>query len=428
MEQGFFNLLLEVFNEEAPIRFFLIVMGLLFIFGLLGALNTFKSQVLINFSSSVPQFLISLGILGTFYGIFLGLIEFNVTKINESILSLIDGLKLAFITSIVGIGSAILLRILKQIVPRKQEEQEEVTAEDIHFQLTELIKAINSDSDTSLSSQIQKMRLETNDNLNNLNKSFTEFAEKMAESNTKSLIEAIEQVMKDFNTKINEQIGDNFKRLNEGVEKLVVWQDNYKNQMSEMIEQFTTASQGIEAAKNNLTEIANKMENLPKAAEDMKTLIETTQTQINDLDNKMSAFVEMKDKATNVMPDIEKKLTEMSDNVSNLVTQMVTNLNASSQNLQENVQKQLQDMQVSSNTFNDFLKEAIKESTDNLNGQIKKLDDAMQEELSRVMKIMSDRLVSLSNKFVEDYTPLTERLKQIVNISKGSNTKPKNKS
>ena len=110
MEQGFFNLLLEVFNEEAPIRFFLIVMGLLFIFGLLGALNTFKSQVLINFSSSVPQFLISLGILGTFYGIFLGLIEFNVTKINESILSLIDGLKLAFITSIVGIGSAILLR------------------------------------------------------------------------------------------------------------------------------------------------------------------------------------------------------------------------------------------------------------------------------------------------------------------------------
>ena len=85
-------------------------------------------------------------------------------------------------------------------------------------------------------------------------------------------------------------------------------------------------------------------------------------------------------------------------------------------------------MQVSSNTFNDFLKEAIKESTDNLNGQIKKLDDAMQEELSRVMKIMSDRLVYLSNKFVEDYTPLTERLKQIVNISKGSDTKPKNKS
>ena len=38
----------------------------------------------------------------------------------------------------------------------------------------------------------------------------------------------------------------------------------------------------------------------------MKTLIDTTQTQINDLDNKMSAFVEMKDKATNVMPDIEK--------------------------------------------------------------------------------------------------------------------------
>ncbi len=425
MEDGFFNLLINVFNEEAPIRFFLTIMAILFALGFLGSINLFKSSVLINFSSSVPQFLISLGILGTFYGIFLGLIEFNASKINESILNLIDGLKLAFITSIVGIGSAIILRVIRQALPKQQEEQEEITAEDIHFQLTQLINAINSDSDTSLGSQIQKMRSETNDNLKNLNKSFTEFAEKMAENNTKSLIDAIEQVMKDFNTKINEQIGDNFKRLNEGVEKLVIWQDNYKNQMAEMIEQFTMASKGIEVAKDNLSNIAEKMENLPKAAEDMRTLISTTQDQINDLDNKMSAFVEMKEKATNVMPDIEKKLGEMSDNVSNLVTQMVTNLNTSSNNLQENVQKQLEDMKLSSNTFNDFLKEAIQESTDNLNGQIKKLDEAMQEELSRVMKLMSDRLVSLSNKFVEDYTPLTERLKQIVNLARSSGNKPK---
>jgi chromosome segregation ATPase len=426
MEGGFINLVIEVYQDEAPIRFFLNIMGGLFTIGLLGAFNVWgKTNFLNNLSSSVPQFLISVGILGTFYGIFIGLIEFNAAKINESILNLIDGLKLAFITSIMGIGSAIVLRIVRQVVPKKQEEKEEVTAEDIHYQLLELINAINSDSDTSLSSQIQKMRLETNDNLNNLNKSFTEFTEKMTENNTKSLIEAIEQVMKDFNTKINEQIGDNFKRLNEGVEKLVVWQDNYKNQMAEMIEHFTTASKGIETAKNNLAEIADKMENLPKAAEDMKILIETTQIQINDLGDKMSAFVEMKEKATNVMPDIEKKISEMSDNVSNLVTQMVTNLNTSSEKLQENVQKQLQDMQTSSNTFNDFLKEAIRESTDNLNGQIKKLDEAMQEELSRAMKLMSDRLVSLSNKFVEDYTPLTERLKQIVNISRSSSSKPK---
>lgn len=447
MEEGFINLVLEVYSDEAPIRFFLNIMGGLFAIGLLGALNIWgKSNFLNNLSSSVPQFLISVGILGTFYGIFIGLIEFNAAKINESILNLIDGLKLAFITSIMGIGSAIVLRIVRQVVPKKQEEKEEVTAEDIHYQLTELINAINSDSDTSLGSQIQKMRLETNDNLNNLNKSFTEFAEKMAENNTKSLIEAIEQVMKDFNTKINEQIGDNFKRLNEGVEKLVVWQDTYKNQMAEMIEQFSTASQGIEKAKDNLANISDRMETLPKAAEDMKTLVETTQAQINDLGDKMSAFVEMKDKAVNVMPDIEKKLSEMVENVNSSVSQMVEGLNSasknlndnvekqlqemqnSSQSLNENLQKQIQDMQSSSNTFNDFLKEAIRESTDNLNGQIKKLDEAMQEELSRVMKLMSDRLVSLSNKFVEDYTPLTERLKQIVNISRSSSSKPKSDS
>ena len=428
MEDGFLNLVYGIYNDDANIRFFLNIMMGLFAIGLLGAMNIFGRSLntLNSLSNSVPQFLISVGILGTFYGIFLGLIDFNAAKLDESILNLIDGLKLSFVTSILGISSAIILRVVRQLIPKRQEEKEEVTAEDISFQLTELINAINSDSDTSLASQIQKMRYETNDNLKNLNNSFNEFAEKMTENNTKSLIEAIEQVMKDFNTKINEQIGDNFRRLNEGVEKLVVWQDNYKNQMAEMIEQFTTASKGIETAKDNLSNIADKMENLPRAAGDMKTLIETTQAQINDLGDKMSAFVEMKDKATNVMPDIEKKLSEMSENVSNLVTQMVTNLNASSQNLQENVQKQLQDMQTSSNTFNDFLKEAIRESTDNLNGQIKKLDEAMQEELSRVMKLMSDRLVSLSNKFVEDYTPLTERLKQIINLSRSTSSSSNN--
>ena len=42
---------------------------------------------------------------------------------------------------------------------------------------------------------------------------FKDFAEKVAENNSKALVEALEEVIRDFNTKISEQFGDNFKQL-----------------------------------------------------------------------------------------------------------------------------------------------------------------------------------------------------------------------
>ena len=47
---------------------------------------------------------------GTFFGIFLGLINFDTNKLNQSILLLLDGLKIAFFTSIVGMAYSLAFR------------------------------------------------------------------------------------------------------------------------------------------------------------------------------------------------------------------------------------------------------------------------------------------------------------------------------
>ena len=67
---------------------------------------------------------------------------------------------------------------------------------------------------------------------------FNEFAEQMAENNTQALIEALEEVMRDFNTKINEQFGDHFRQLNEAVGRINDWQEQYRQQMNELAAQF----------------------------------------------------------------------------------------------------------------------------------------------------------------------------------------------
>ena len=97
--------------------------------------------------------------------------------------------------------------------------------------------AIAGDGDDSLVTQIQKLRTtnrdlqtQVNDSVTagfkSLTKEFQYFAEKMAENNSKALIEALREVITDFNAKINEQFGDNFKQLNEAVAALLTWQDN----------------------------------------------------------------------------------------------------------------------------------------------------------------------------------------------------------
>ncbi|MEQ1859196.1 MAG: hypothetical protein ABMA13_04610 [Chthoniobacteraceae bacterium] len=56
--------------------------------------------------------IVGLGILGTFFGIFVGLQAFDAARIQESIPPLLDGLKTAFLTSIAGMSIAMLLTFL----------------------------------------------------------------------------------------------------------------------------------------------------------------------------------------------------------------------------------------------------------------------------------------------------------------------------
>ncbi len=76
------------------------------------------------------------------------------------------------------------------------------------------------------------MRQESRDGLVTLKTSFDDFLKSAAENNSKALIQALQEVIRDFNAKINEQFGDNFKQLNAAVEKILVWQEKYRQQLA----------------------------------------------------------------------------------------------------------------------------------------------------------------------------------------------------
>lgn len=90
----------------------IIVVWILILFGLSLQKNSKR-----NYKNEI----VSLGVLGTFVGIAIGLLQFDATDIKGSIAPLLEGLKTAFITSGVGIFFSIILSIFKPIPKARSE-------------------------------------------------------------------------------------------------------------------------------------------------------------------------------------------------------------------------------------------------------------------------------------------------------------------
>ncbi|MBL3601400.1 MAG: MotA/TolQ/ExbB proton channel family protein [gamma proteobacterium endosymbiont of Lamellibrachia anaximandri] len=99
--------LLRSTQAASVTELFLWVLIGIFIFSIFCAVMCKGSR----FTAYTPNLLTSIGILGTFVGIVIGLLAFDPADIDNSISLLLDGLKTAFITSLAGMGLSIIYKI-----------------------------------------------------------------------------------------------------------------------------------------------------------------------------------------------------------------------------------------------------------------------------------------------------------------------------
>lgn len=400
--------------------------------------------------SSMSGLTTTLGILGTFVGIFIGLIEFDVNNIAASVPQLLEGLKTAFLTSIAGMVASLILKespILYGIrVSTADAAKEQASVESmVHFlstieknqrelfqienqQLHKIEKALCGEGETTLLTQIQKLRTSFADKQDELIMAFNKFAEKMAENNSKALIDALTQVMRDFNTKINEQFGDNFKRLNEAVGKMLVWQKEYAEQVDLMVRQIRTTASAVEQSAKTLEIIISQANSFITIARSLHNLIISLEQIRNDLANNLKAFDQLASNAKNTFPIIDEQLKKLTTEFSKAVERTIAD-SKSIVTLQLNSTKQLtnqiQDIQREFGNslvglvknLNSNIDKMMKDNAERIAQQVKILDEQLGEELNKSLRTLGSQLASLSNKFVEDYMPLTEKLRQVVQIA-----------
>ena len=241
------------------------------------ALRSLRQGVRRNYVEYAPSLMTSLGLFGTFLGIFIGLLQFNPKHIDGSIQQLLNGLQTAFVTSILGMAFAIWFKVKQTGHMDSFKETDagvqpdEIGPNDIHAELvkqhtalTFIAKGVGGDDERSLVGQLQMLRTDVVDFRSTVNKrqenfetklwaQMDSFAEMMSKSATEQVIEALKQVIVEFNQKLTEQFGDNFKRLDESVKKLVDWQHNYMNQLDEMTRLYRLGTESIDATKVNHT-------------------------------------------------------------------------------------------------------------------------------------------------------------------------------
>ena len=120
----------------------------------------------IQFVEYAPTLLTTIGIFGTFFGIVLGLLVFNPNNIEASIPPLLGGLKTAFITSLAGMFSSLILKVLFTL--EKSEHSSEVLGEASPEAILEAIQtqiaatqglkeALSGDDESTLLSQTKFM-------------------------------------------------------------------------------------------------------------------------------------------------------------------------------------------------------------------------------------------------------------------------------
>ncbi len=301
---------------------------------------------------SVPGIFTTLGIFGTFLGITYSLYAFDVKNIEGSMPGLLTGMKTAFLTSIFGIVLSFIFAKYVSIAQKKGDSELKLESEEViklgelikvlkdsidinrnsfdelrkaissnsddslstHFvklrtmfkdesqdtrtEITKIVNSLGGDSDTSILTQIQRLRsdMDSNKNIytdikNSLNKfsensnthllnidnnikgssdliatKFDEFTKLLEKSNTEALVKAIENVIGGFNERLNELlerlVKENFEELNNSVKQLNSWQIENKEMIIRLTSQFKDVSDNLQVSGKTLTSISNSTKQL----------------------------------------------------------------------------------------------------------------------------------------------------------------------
>ena len=443
-----------------------------------------------------PSLLTTTGIFGTFVGIALGLYHFDTSSVEASIPALLEGLKTAFFASVFGVGFAISLKFREFVAGTGKQDETASASDDVsgadlvrHLRdirtaltgaddgslisqmklarqdgaerletLRSLQRSLSGTEDGSLLTQIRLLRQDSNDRLDALKVTMAEALKKLSEMGSQALIEALRDVIRDFNDKITEQFGENFKQLNIAVGNLLVWQEQYKATIESTVTKLDEVGRLVGDLAGSFSVMVERSGRFADVADRLGVMLTALEANERRLNEQSEALATLLLKASGTLPEIERKFEALSTQLANAVREnqrvvgaaltegaaalrgavdvlrrdvstvsadlsgmVAKNQNTIAATLTENataIRTSLDAAQRDMSGSNAEFNRQLRELADKTKEQVATLDAALQRELETALRSLAQQFTAISGRFAQDYGNVADALKRIVDSTR----------
>jgi hypothetical protein len=245
--------------------------------------------------SQVPGVMTGLGILGTFIGLSLGLQNFNTgttAQITGSIEPLMNGIKVAFHTSIYGMVFSLVfnyvykrrldtaeaeldnfLRNYRKYVLPDTEKEGINTLIDMQKEQTKAILALSEALSVKLPEGLKTYLEPRLDHLDDTIDSFSRIA-------TRNQMDQMERIVNKFLTEMNNSMGSSFSSLSKVVNQSLYLQEANEEQLKDIYAKNAKTAEGIQKTAQEMGQVANSLKDLSAVIEKYVKEVRTLEAQI----------------------------------------------------------------------------------------------------------------------------------------------------
>lgn len=342
----------------------------------------------------IPSLVSTLGVLGTFWGITIGLLDFNSMNLEASIPNLLDGLKTAFFTSLAGmIGSLVLSRVVSKYYDKQDEG-----VSDINLAAGEIVKAVKAMSKVNKET-MDSLKQEIVKQTNNQTAFFL---------SCNSMIESVKgNVSNDIQTLVLQsqaQTGlyeNQFNLLDRSLNSLVGLNTqisneitNIKNNSNEQTKEIINASKILSDTSKTTTHISNNIGEILETSSAIANIEEEVSVEVKKFGDKLhSEVLEIEEKMKDTNKLLEEKFNEFSELLKKSNTEALVEV---MKKVTQEFQKQM----------NALINKLIQENFDQLNKSVEKLNIWQQENKEMIISL-TKQYKQMADEFEHTSTTLT---------------------
>ncbi len=287
-----------------------------------------KESVLGNIASTI-------GVLGTFVGISIGLWKFNPNDITSSVPLLLSGMKIAFATSIIGMAASIFMKY----IALKNEDEENI--DDIMELFNTMIAESRNVNNTLIENQKQ-----TENVLNKVSEIWASHQENLT-------VELKSEILNLNNNTISKQeeligefkkLGECFTLLNSGVNNLLTWQENYKEIIENTTKELETVIQTIHNADESIESISKNSSLIKENNEKLSEVLKEINKTQNVIIESNKSIIEISNTAKESIPQINEHFTNIDNRTKESTAYLQTLISENLNNIKSYLEKITEDV------------------------------------------------------------------------------------